>query len=118
MKADHELKLVKKALFPELNLDQVASSIPEEKRTAIAQELVECAMWKKKFGDVLKEMMKLKFPDVNQRKRTRVTANRYKTGSWLEKLKAIFFWFHPLLENRSTEVICRIFNCKQPTCDN
>ncbi len=122
----NRLSLIRKEMFPELMLAQVELAVPNEKRSAIAQEIVDHKMNRMRFNDCMKELLLLKIdPEVldevdenNTNLKQRKTNAKYNTRPWAVKSQAIFFYFHPEMGRQDINITCQVWNLNALTFKN
>lgn len=117
---DKRLSLIRKEMYPALTLAQVEQVVPEAQRSEIAEEIVQRCLMKKRFQDVLKELVDY-FRKRNGQapsEKVRKTSDRYHTETWANKSLALFFYWHPQMGNQDMAVTCTVWPLNKSTFNN
>jgi hypothetical protein len=99
-------RLVRREMFPQLHPRTVEVEVAARSSTVRNELLIE-ARQRQLFRHLMKELIDTVRPLPIDGKQT---TSLYRTKTWEQKSKTIFFYFHKSLGNLDLELTCSIFN--------
>lgn len=110
-------KLVRREMYPALHRDSIESPAASSSSGAPKEIIIE-ARQRQNHRVVMQQLLKTVKPISADKEKQKQNCTLYRTNTWEQKAKAIFFYMHPSLGHLDPELTCSLFSINLYTFTN